>query len=192
MTVYRPIQDYAIIGDTHSAALISSNGSLDWACLPHFNIGAVFLRILDDEIGGYCAVQPRNVKNTSRRYLPDTNILVTTFETGTGVLQVTDFMPVRRRPAVLEMLLRDCTHEEMSKALKINHPVLQKDILAIYQHHNIKGQPHHSRRQLAQKLGIVPSILCQIVEIIERLLGQKPLSRRRVRQHEHQPAPDGG
>ncbi|HEV2117303.1 MAG TPA: glycoside hydrolase family 15 protein [Terriglobales bacterium] len=95
--MYRPIKDYAVIGDTHSAALISSEGSLDWACLPHFNSGAVFLRLLDDDKGGYCAIVPRVVKSRLRRYLPSTNILETTFTTASGVLQLTDFMPVRRR-----------------------------------------------------------------------------------------------
>ncbi|MGE5206647.1 MAG: glycoside hydrolase family 15 protein [Chlamydiota bacterium] len=95
--MYRPIKDYAVIGDTHSAALISSEGSLDWACLPHFNSGAVFLRMLDDEKGGYCSIKPSDVKTRSRRYLPGTNVLETTFNTGSGVLQLTDFMPLRRR-----------------------------------------------------------------------------------------------
>lgn len=95
--MYRAIKDYAVIGDTHSAALISSEGSLDWACLPHFNSGAVFLRLLDDEKGGYCDIAPRDLKLRSRRYLPGTNILETTFTTNSGVLQLSDFMPVRRR-----------------------------------------------------------------------------------------------
>ncbi|HET7213757.1 MAG TPA: glycoside hydrolase family 15 protein, partial [Terriglobia bacterium] len=98
--MYRPIKDYAVIGDTHSAALISSEGSLDWACLPHFNSDAAFLRLLDDEKGGYCAITPENVKQRSRRYLPGTNILETTFTTASGVLQLTDFMPLRRRREV--------------------------------------------------------------------------------------------
>ena len=95
--MYRPIKDYAVIGDTHSAALISSEGSLDWACLPHFNSGAVFLRLLDDEKGGSCSITARDVKARSRRYLPATNILETRFTTASGVLQLTDFMPLRRR-----------------------------------------------------------------------------------------------
>src|SRR5437868_2622619 len=84
----------------HSAALVSRNGSIDWACLPNFDSPAVFLRILDDQKGGYCAVIPANTKHISRRYLPCTNVLQTTFHTETGALTVTDFMPVRAREQV--------------------------------------------------------------------------------------------
>ena len=95
--MYLPIKDYAVIGDTHSAALISRDGSLDWACLPYFDSPAMFLRILDDEQGGYCRIVAHDLKSQSRRYLPETNILENTFTTGTGTLQVLDFMPVRPR-----------------------------------------------------------------------------------------------
>ncbi len=57
-TMYRPISDYAIIGDNHTAVLVSSEGSIDWACLPHFDSAAIFLRLLDDAQGGYCTIQP--------------------------------------------------------------------------------------------------------------------------------------
>lgn len=95
--MYRPIKDYAIIGDTHTAALIGSHGSIDWACLPHFDSAAVFLRLLDHAKGGYCAILPSKTTATSRRYLERTNILETTFRTDTGVLVVLDFMPIRKR-----------------------------------------------------------------------------------------------
>ncbi|MEX0802527.1 MAG: glycoside hydrolase family 15 protein [Candidatus Binatia bacterium] len=94
--MYRPISDYAIIGDTHTAALISSEGSIDWACLPYFDSDAIFLRLLDDAKGGYCAVEPRELVDSKRRYLSMTNILETRFKTSTGVLVLTDFMPVRK------------------------------------------------------------------------------------------------
>lgn len=96
-SMYRPIKDYAIIGDTHTAALISSHGSIDWACLPHFDSAAVFLRLLDHDQGGYCVILPSKTTATSRRYLERTNILETTFRTDTGVLVVLDFMPIRKR-----------------------------------------------------------------------------------------------
>src|SRR5437660_1225790 len=96
-TMYRPISDYAIIGDMHSAALVSSAGSIDWACLPHFDSPALFLKILDDSKGGYCSVEPGKVLSTTRRYLEGTNILQTEFKIATGVLLCTDFMPIRKR-----------------------------------------------------------------------------------------------
>src|SRR5437588_11606158 len=96
-TMYRPISDYAIIGDMHSAALVSSAGSIDWACLPHFDSPALFLKILDDSKGGYCSVEPGKVLSTTRRYLEGTNILQTAFKAATGVLLCTDFMPIRKR-----------------------------------------------------------------------------------------------
>jgi len=101
--VYRPISDYALIGDTHTAALVSSCGSIDWACLPYFDSPAAFLRILDDRQGGYCSVEPCAAKKMTRRYLPGTPILETTFNCAQGTLQLTDFMPLRRRQQLGEM-----------------------------------------------------------------------------------------
>jgi GH15 family glucan-1,4-alpha-glucosidase len=89
-----------IIGDTQTVALISSQGSIDWACLPHFDSTAIFLRLLDDAKGGYCAIQPSQLHATTRRYLEGTNILETTFHTATGVCVVTDFMPIWKREDV--------------------------------------------------------------------------------------------
>ena len=94
---YRPIGDYGVIGDMHSAMLISSEGSIDWGCLPHFDSPAVFLRLLDHRKGGYCSIQPAGVIASSRRYLGPTNILETTFTTRTGRLVLIDFMPVQKR-----------------------------------------------------------------------------------------------
>ncbi len=97
--MYRLIRDYALIGDCQSAALVSSDASIDWLCLPHFDSPAIFLRLLDEKQGGYCAVEPADLVDSSRRYLPRTNILETEFRTRTGTLAVTDFMPVRQRDA---------------------------------------------------------------------------------------------
>jgi GH15 family glucan-1,4-alpha-glucosidase len=92
---YRPIADYGVIGDMHSAALIAADGSIDWACLPYFDSPAVFLRLLDRHKGGYCAIRVADLVGTSRRYLEGTNILQTTFMAGSGSLIVIDFMPLR-------------------------------------------------------------------------------------------------
>ncbi len=95
---YQPIGDYGIIGDVHTAALISSKGSIDWFCAPFFDSPAIFLRILDAQKGGFCKITPEGFLRTTRRYLPDTNILETTFYTQTGEMLITDFMPIRTRP----------------------------------------------------------------------------------------------
>jgi GH15 family glucan-1,4-alpha-glucosidase len=97
------IGDYALIGDCHSAALVGRDGSIDWACFPRFDSCSVFARILDAERGGTFAILPSAVRSTSRAYIADTNVLVTTFECDGGEIQVTDCMPVEHfdssRPA---------------------------------------------------------------------------------------------
>ena len=91
---YLEIEDYGIIGDMHSAALIGSNGSIDWCCLPHFDSPSVFAGILDDEKGGWFKLSAQNVNKRRQSYLPDTNILVTRSYTSTGLGQVENFMPI--------------------------------------------------------------------------------------------------
>ena len=88
------IADYALLGDCHSAALVSRDGSIDWACFPRFDSPAVFCRILDARRGGSFGVAPEGSFQSTRRYLEDTNVLVTTFTTPRGVLEVVDCMPV--------------------------------------------------------------------------------------------------
>ena len=92
---YRPISDYGVIGDMHSAALVSTSGSIDWLCFPRFDSASVFAAILDDQRGGRFAIRPTGEYRSSQAYMPDTNILVTTFHTdGGGRVTVTDFMPL--------------------------------------------------------------------------------------------------
>ena len=75
---YRPIGDYAFLGDCHTGALVSSAGSVDWLCLPRLDDGSYFGRLLDAERGGWCAITPVDlVVRTSRRYLDGTLVLET-------------------------------------------------------------------------------------------------------------------
>ena len=94
MTGANRIADYALIGDCHSAALVGRDGSIDWACFPRFDSPAVFTKLLDEEDGGAFRVAPRTVRDCTRKYMPGTNVLVTTFVCDGGVLELTDCMPV--------------------------------------------------------------------------------------------------
>ena len=88
------IEDYAIIGNTHSAALVSRDGSVDWLCLPRFDSGAIFAALLGDERHGSWRIGAKSgAARISRRYRPGTAILETRFETETGAAMVIDFMP---------------------------------------------------------------------------------------------------
>jgi len=94
---YRPICDYAVVGDCHGAALIGRDGSIDWCCLRRHDAEPVFCRLLDAAKGGYWSIRPAGRYEVSRAYLPETNILRTVFTTATGRVVLTDFMPVGRQ-----------------------------------------------------------------------------------------------
>ncbi|GAB3555136.1 glycoside hydrolase family 15 protein [Noviherbaspirillum agri] len=95
----RPIADYAIIGDTRTAALIASNGSLDWCCFPHFDSPAVFCKLLDVEKGGEFRIEPIGDYTSARAYLDRTNVLCTTFSCTGGQCRLTDFMTIAAEEA---------------------------------------------------------------------------------------------
>lgn len=94
---YLPISAYAVVGDCHTAALISNEGSIDWYCPGRFDAPAVFCRILDASKGGYLRVAPRGRFAATRRYRGRTSVLDTIFDSGKGRVKVTDLMPVHAR-----------------------------------------------------------------------------------------------
>jgi len=89
-----PIEDYALLGDTGTAALVGRDGSIDWLCLPRFDSPACFAALLGSRENGRWLLGPVGPSRTTRRYLGDSFVLQTTHETSTGVVQVTDFMPI--------------------------------------------------------------------------------------------------
>ncbi len=91
---YPPIGDYALIGDCRSAALISRAGSIDWLCFPRFDSPSIFGALLDTKRGGRFAIRPTGRYRSSRRYVPETNVLETTFVTPNGSVVLRDLMPV--------------------------------------------------------------------------------------------------
>jgi GH15 family glucan-1,4-alpha-glucosidase len=88
-----PIEDYAVIGDRNTAALVGSNGSVDWLCLPRFDSPACFAALLGTAEHGRWQLCPVGEYDVTRRYLDDSSVLETTFTTSTGVLRLVDLMP---------------------------------------------------------------------------------------------------
>ena len=90
------IEDYGLIGDTHTAALVGIDGSIDWLCLPRFDSPACFASLLGTEANGRWRIAPAGeVTRTTRRYRPSTLVLETEFETTQGTVRVIDCMPMR-------------------------------------------------------------------------------------------------
>jgi GH15 family glucan-1,4-alpha-glucosidase len=95
MASYQPIENYAVIGDLDTIALVGLNGSVDFLCFPHFDSPTIFAALLDHNQGGFFKISPQhdNVKH-KQLYLPETNVLLTRFLSHQGVGEITDFMPV--------------------------------------------------------------------------------------------------
>jgi GH15 family glucan-1,4-alpha-glucosidase len=103
---YVPIADYAFLSDCRSSALVASDGSVDWLCWPRFDSGALFGAVLDAEQGGRFRVGPADPGEyaLSRRYLPGTNVLETTWSGPLGELQLTDWLHVGGRQALCRLV----------------------------------------------------------------------------------------
>ena len=101
------IEDYALIGDTHTAALVSKEGSIDWLCLPRFDSAASFAALLGNEENGRWQIAPHgHVRATRRRYRGDTLVLETDFDTAEGSIRLVDFMPPRdQAPDIVRLVV---------------------------------------------------------------------------------------
>ena len=93
---YPPIADYALLADCHSAALVSTAGSIDWACLRRFDASSVFGRLLDWDRGGHFSIHPVAATDVRRQYVGDSLVLETTVETRTGRARVLDAFAMKR------------------------------------------------------------------------------------------------
>ena len=119
------IEDYALIGDCETAALVSRNGSIDWLCWPDFSSDACFAALLGTEENGYWKISPAKGKfKTTRRYRPHTLILETTFENKEGAFRLIDFMPVRQRNSQIVRIvegIRGKVNVRMELALRFDY-----------------------------------------------------------------------
>ena len=99
---YQPIENYGIIGNMHTVAMVGMNGSIDWLCYPHFDSPSVFAATLDDKKGGWFKIAPVAGGVTNKQiYWPETNVLITRFLSEDGVGEVIDFMVVGAREGEL-------------------------------------------------------------------------------------------
>jgi GH15 family glucan-1,4-alpha-glucosidase len=93
-----PIKAYGLIGNCETAALVNSDGGIDWLCLPAFDAPSVFGALLDREKGGCFSFRPTLFRAVTQRYLDDTAIIQTSYDTEGGRVVLTDFFVIARRP----------------------------------------------------------------------------------------------
>jgi GH15 family glucan-1,4-alpha-glucosidase len=99
MERYPNIGDHGLIGDLQTAALVSTDGAIDWYCCPRFDSPSVFASLLDADQGGHFRIAPEGAYTSRQLYLPDTAVLITRFLTPEGVGEVYDFMPIAGKRA---------------------------------------------------------------------------------------------
>ncbi|HUH19552.1 glycoside hydrolase family 15 protein [Albibacterium sp.] len=119
---YQPIENYGIIGDLNTIALVGLDGSIDFMCFPDFDSPSIFAALLDDKKGGSFQLSPlfKEMK-TKQLYLPDTNVLLTRFLSPEGVAEITDFMPVEELYNGKELIRRVTSiRGEVSYKMKCN------------------------------------------------------------------------
>jgi GH15 family glucan-1,4-alpha-glucosidase len=101
---YAPISDYGFLSDCRSCALVATDGSIDWLCWPRFDSPAIFGALLDARRGGTWRIRPVADFTVERRYLPQSNVVETTFATATGAVRLTDWLHVGARQALCRRL----------------------------------------------------------------------------------------
>src|SRR5215469_8079418 len=107
---FQPIENYGVIGNMRSLALVGMHGSIDFLCYPDFDSPTVFAALLDDKLGGKFQIEPLLNKSRVRQlYLPETNILLTRFLAEEGVAELTDYMPIETKGEVSNEIIRTVT-----------------------------------------------------------------------------------
>ena len=125
-TPSKPLEDYALIGNMMSAALVGRDGSIDWLCLPRFDSAACFAALLGGPENGRWLIAPRDGRTTRRRYVPGTAVIETTFETASGEAVLIDFMPLTDEEQKVDVVriargIRGEVELEMELVLRFNY-----------------------------------------------------------------------
>lgn len=139
---YLPIEGYGVIGDGSTAALVGENASLDWLCAPRFDSAPLFAGILDQADGGAFTITPANLIASRRRYLGHSPILITELETSTGVLRITDVMPIHPDADLRSM--SNVETGELLRVIEVMKGDVTFDIAIDMYHHALAGQTGES------------------------------------------------
>jgi GH15 family glucan-1,4-alpha-glucosidase len=94
MAGYKKLEDYGLIGNLSTCALVGNDGSIDWCCFPHIESPSLFAALLDADKGGHFSIRPLSNYQSQQHYIENTNVLETVFATPSGTVNLTDFMPV--------------------------------------------------------------------------------------------------
>lgn len=148
------IEDYALIGDTQTAALVGKDGSIDWVCFPRFDSDACFAALVGDRKNGRWLLSPRSeVKAVRRRYLPDTLVLETEMDTALGTIRIIDFMPPRNRAPDLVRIVEGVRgrvtvgHRHPPPGGAFRHPPQRVGVAAGAEHPRVRrGELDQARR----------------------------------------------
>jgi len=125
MTDYKKIEDYGIIGDLDTCALVGKDGSIDWCCFPHIESFSIFASILDIEKGGHFVVQPSEHFESEQKYMGNTNVLQTIFQTSLGTATLIDFMLLKEKDKVENIAPAICRKVICSDGvINVNYPTL--------------------------------------------------------------------
>ncbi len=118
---YKNLEDYGLIGNLLTCALVGNDGSIDWCCFPHLESPAVFSALLDVNKGGSFSITPLSAYSSKQQYIHETNILETHFQTENGSIIITDFMPtkIRHELSSLNIIFRKITCTSGSMNLRI-------------------------------------------------------------------------
>jgi GH15 family glucan-1,4-alpha-glucosidase len=117
---YQPIENYGVIGDLNTVALVGLNGSIDFMCFPNFDSPSIFAALLDKAKGGFFRIAPlrEDIKH-KQLYLPDTNVLLTRFLGQEGIAEVTDYMPVETMEIGKELVrIATCVHGSVELSME--------------------------------------------------------------------------
>lgn len=104
MRYFKRLEHYGIIGNLSTCALVGKDGSIDWCCFPHIESPSIFGSILDLEKGGHFSIRAPGSFRSEHNYLGETNVLETVFETSSGILRLTDFMPIKEQRGIKNLI----------------------------------------------------------------------------------------